>query len=215
MSTKFSSKMMPRMSYLRLFHELTFAIYVPLIVVLVKANAEDSRFFDRMAYPIALCYPLLRYVHLVEDYTRRSRPTEGDRHLTLVIALWAAILFAVLHILERIPAIRSSLAYCTGVVVVVGLPWFGSFNAGGLSSFSPAEIKWMWAELIAMVVSLILYTYRGWPPSLALTLLVTGHFCLWGWFETYWQTYVPFFIITGVIWIYYVKPFAGPLPPKK
>ena len=191
--------------YLRWLHELTFATYVSLIVTLVKANVEQPVLFNRMAYPIHQLYRLLSYWHVLQVPARGSVPTEGDRHLVFVVALWTGILFVLLHILERIPVIGSHFVFLTGFVIVVALPWFGSLDAGGLSGLSPAQIRWMWAELVLTAFCFLLYTYRAWPPSSVLFMLVIMHFSLWSWLETYWQEYALFVIATGVIWVCYVK----------
>jgi hypothetical protein len=201
----------------RWLYELSFSIYLALLVVTEEATKVGSSFLGKLGYPLLeWVYPLLaRLLH-------RARFEPGLGLHTVVLWWLLTVIFVLcLRVLGRIAVIRTVLRQAAGFVIVAGFPlvWLHPGNQTGLLL---ATREWLLIEVVFVVACVCLFLYRRWPKGAALGVLVLLlHSGLWGWVSWgaitvgSWSVYLVLGSCTGLVWGFYVRMSAGCRPPAE
>ncbi len=196
--------MLRRTGQVRGLVELSFSAYFALLVVTEEETCKQRSVFLRwLAYPLnEYIYPLLmrHHIHL-----------SGSHSVTLWLLL-ALIIFFVMRLLSRFAGTGVVLRYIPGFVAVVGFPLLllPPCNMSALHSSRGGWI-WLYLEMAAAAVCVLLYLIRRRPAKMTLTVvLLATHFGVWGWLtweridNPFWAIYLLLGFCSALLWGVYL-----------
>ena len=185
----------------RWLHEVSFSMYVAMLVVTEETYKDGSMFLGKMSLPLLKAYALVAYLR------HRSRFFPGfGLHTCLMWGLLAVIVILCVRVLGQAAPVRTFLVRAAGFVIIAGLPlvWLRFPDLAGLP---PGTTPWLMFEVVVMVALVFSYLFQRWrtPPEIGLVLLVF-HFGLWGhlvgWAGpfSWWSVYALLGVWSGFAW---------------
>jgi|SRR5579864_1614711 len=172
----------PRSNSLRLFHEIAFSVYLPLL--LIMTNTVRS-----IQHPAGNSW----VDYLQSLFAGKGVATDHNIAFAILWAISAVVVFLCLRVLANISIEDVFLRTFGGIVAVAGFPLIvGYVSFRGylrmLSSFPRALLyayvpnRWLAVEVVACLVCIFSYLFLKWPfkARWGLSLLVL-HFSLWTW----------------------------------